>query len=113
MKIRRTGTFWTTIIDISEIQVSENILKCKHSGKKIPSDELLKYTGYINNIASTKISAMKNVAADAGSYEYFCYQYSEKNESYKGYLIKDGRGFHMRKSEFLFKKGCCLDERHK
>lgn len=89
---------------ISDMQVSENILKCKHSDKKIPADELLKFTGYINNIASTKISAMKNVAADAGSYEYFCYQYSEENESYKGYLIKMEGDFTCENLNFYAKK---------
>ena len=54
---------------ISEIQVSENITKCRHSGKKIPVEELQKYTNYIKNIASSKITALKNVAADAGSNE--------------------------------------------
>jgi hypothetical protein len=89
---------------ISEIQVSENIFKCKHSGIKIPGEELLKYTSYINNIASTKISAMKNVAADAGSYEYFCYQYSENNETYKGYLIKMEGDFTCENLNFHAKK---------
>jgi hypothetical protein len=73
---------------LSEIQVSENLSKCINSGKKIPQNELQKYTGYIKNISSSKITAMKNVAADAGSIEYFCYQYLESSGTYKGCLIK-------------------------
>lgn len=73
---------------LSEMQVSENISKCRRSGKKIPQEELQKYTSYIKNISLSKITAMKNVAADAGSIEYFCYQYYEGNGTYKGCLIK-------------------------
>ena len=89
---------------ISEKQVSENITKCRHSGKIIPSDELQKYTNYIKNLASSKITAMKNVAADAGSYEYFCYQYSESNKTYKSYLIKMEGDFTCENLNFYAKK---------
>ena len=37
---------------------------------KIPKAELQKYSNYIKNIASSKVSALKNVADDAGSAEY-------------------------------------------
>jgi len=73
---------------LSEMQVSENISKCRRPGKKIPQEELQKYTSYIKNISSSKITAMKNVAADAGSIEYLCYQYFESSGTYKGCLIK-------------------------
>lgn len=89
---------------ISEIQVSENIAKCRHSGKKIPEEELQKYTNYIKNIALTKVSALKNVAADAGSSEYFCYQYSETSANYKGYLIKMEGDFTCENLNFYSKK---------
>ena len=90
--------------NISEIQVSENISKCKSSGKKIPQEELQKYSNYIKNIALTKVSALKNVAADAGSYEYFCYQYSETSLTYKGYLIKMEGDFTCENLNFYSKK---------
>jgi ABC-type Fe3+/spermidine/putrescine transport system ATPase subunit len=90
--------------NISEIQVSENISKCSYSGKKIQKEELQKYTNYIKNIASTKISALKNVAADAGSYEYFCYQYSESSETYRGYLIKMEGDFTCENLNYYSKK---------
>lgn len=73
---------------LSEIQVSENLSKCRNSGKKISQAELQKYTSYIKNISSSKITAIKNVAADAGSTEYLCYQYYESSGTYKGCLIK-------------------------
>jgi hypothetical protein len=90
--------------DISEIQVSENLSRCRLSGKKIPKEELQKYTNYIKNIASTKITAMKNVAADAGSYEYICYQYSESSETYRGYLIKMEGDFTCENLNYYSKK---------
>lgn len=89
---------------ISESLVSENILKCKYSGKIIPGEVLQKYTNYIKNLASSKITALKNVAADAGSYEYFCYKYSESNESYKSYLIKMEGDFTCENLNFYTKK---------
>lgn len=90
--------------NISEIQAYENLSKCRHSGIRIPEEELHKYTSYIKNIASTKISAMKNVAADAGSYEYLCYQYSDNAETYKGYLIKMEGDFTCENLNFYSKK---------
>jgi hypothetical protein len=89
---------------ISGNMVSENLKKCSPSGIKITPEELQKYAGYIKNIASTKISALKNVAADAGSYEYFCFQYSETTESYKGYLIKMEGDFTCENLNFYSKK---------
>lgn len=89
---------------ISETQISENIGKCIHTGKIIPQEELLKYSNYIRNIASSKITAMKNVAADAGSSEYFCYQFSEINDTYKGYLIKMEGDFTCENLNFYAKK---------
>lgn len=89
---------------LSERQVNENLGKCIHSGKKIPKDELLKYAGYINNIASSKVTALKNVAADAGSTEFICYQYSEHTGMYRGYLIKMEGDFTRENLNFFSKK---------
>ena len=90
--------------NISEDQVAENIGKCIQTSKKIPKEELQKYTNYIKNIASSKVTAMKNVAADAGSSEYFCYQYSETSVNYKGYLIKMEGDFTCENLNFYSKK---------
>ena len=90
--------------NISDIQISENLSKCKISGKKIPPEELQKYTHYIKNIASSQITALKNVAADAGSYEYICYQYFESSENYRGYLIKMEGDFTCENLNFYSKK---------
>jgi hypothetical protein len=69
-------------------QVAENITMCKATGKKIDDDELHKFAGFIRNIASSKVSAQKHSGADEGTLEYICYQYSDTNPGYKGYLIK-------------------------
>lgn len=89
---------------ISERQVAENIARCKHSGKKIIKEELLKYTNYIKNIALSKVTALKNVAADAGSLEFICYQYSESTGMYKGYIIKTEGNFTSENLNFFSKK---------
>jgi hypothetical protein len=89
---------------LSESQVAENIRRCIHSGKKITKEELQKYTNYINNIASGKVTALKNVAADAGSLEFICYQFSENTGTYKGYLIKMEGDFTCENLNFYSKK---------
>jgi len=89
---------------ISDRQVAENISKCLHTGKKIPNDELHKFSNYINNIASSKVTALKNVAADAGSLKYICYQYSESSGIYKGTLIKMEGDFTCENLNFYSKK---------
>lgn len=89
---------------LNEIQVAENISKCIQTGKKISKEELQKYTNYIENIASSKVTALKNVAADAGSLEYVCYQFSESTGTYKGYLIKMEGDFTCENLNFYSKK---------
>ena len=89
---------------ISERQLAENIRKCLHSGRKIPKEELQKYSNYIKNIASSKVTALKNVAADAGSIEFICYQFSESTGMYKGSLIKMEGDFTCENLNFYSKK---------
>ena len=89
---------------ISDSQVAENISKCVQTGKKISKEELHKYTNYINNIASSKVTALKNVAADAGSLKYICYQFSESTGTYKGSLIKMEGDFTCENLNFYSKK---------
>lgn len=89
---------------ISERQLAENIRKCLPSGTKIPYEELQKYSSYIKNIASSKVTALKNVAADAGSIEFICYQFSESTGMYKGSLIKMEGDFACENLNFYSKK---------
>lgn len=91
-------------LTISESQVKENIGKCFNTGKKVPSEELRKYAGYIKNISSSKVTAVKNVAADEGSTQYICYQFSDKSGMYKGYLIKMEGDFTCENLNFFSKK---------
>ncbi|HUX55497.1 MAG TPA: hypothetical protein VMV77_00865 [Bacteroidales bacterium] len=89
---------------LDESQVTENISKCMLNSKRIPKDELQKYSNYIKNIASSKVTALKNVAADAGSSEFICYQFSENTKTYKGYLIKMEGDFTCENLNFYSKK---------
>lgn len=89
---------------LTEKQVTANIAKCKVSGKKISPEELQKFTAYIKNIASSAVTAPKNVAADAGTAEYVCYQYSGNTDTYKGYLIKMEGDFTKENLNFYSKK---------
>jgi hypothetical protein len=90
--------------NLSQKQLAQNMFKCNKTGEKIDNDELLKYTGYIKNIASSKVTAPKNVAEDAGSSEFICYQFSESSEMYKGYLIKMEGDFTCENLNFYSKK---------
>ena len=89
---------------LTEEQVSENLEKCIHSGKKIARETLLKYSGFIPNIASSKVSAPKNVGADAGTTSFICYQYNESTGTYKGYLIRMEGDFTSENLNFYSKK---------
>jgi hypothetical protein len=89
---------------ISESLVAQNLSKCIKISNKIPNEELQKYSKYINNIASSKVTALKNVAADAGSYDFICYQFSENTNSYKGYLIKKEGDFTCENLNFYAKR---------
>jgi hypothetical protein len=91
-------------LNITETQVRDNMAICLNSGKKISSDELKKYAGYIKNISLSKVTAPKNVAADAGSLVYTCYQYSEKSGTYKGSTIKTEGDFTSENLNFYSKK---------
>jgi hypothetical protein len=90
--------------DFSESQVRDNIGNCLNTGKKIPNEELKKYANHIKNISSSKVTALKNVSADAGSIEYICYQFSEKTGIYKGTLIKMEGDFTCENLNFFTKK---------
>jgi hypothetical protein len=87
-----------------ESQVLDNMAKCIQSDKKIPKEELQKYSNYITNIASSKVTAVKNSAANAGSLEFICYKYSESSGMYKGYLIKKEGDFTCENLNFYSKK---------
>ena len=89
---------------LTKNQVEENISKCVQADIKISNEELQKYINYIDNIASSKVTAVKNVAADAGASEYICYQYSENSGYYKGSLIKLEGDFTCENLNFFSKK---------
>jgi hypothetical protein len=85
-------------------QVHENLQKCKYSGITIPADLLKKYAAYIKNISSSKVTALKNVAADAGTLQYICFTHSEDTDCYKGSLIKMEGDFTCENLNFYSKK---------
>ena len=89
---------------LSETHVNENISKCIKAAGKISEEELQKYTSYITNIASSKVTALKNMSLDAGSTEFICYQFSESNKVYRGYLIKMEGDFTCENLNFYSKK---------
>jgi hypothetical protein len=91
-------------LTISKSQVEENIAICTRSGMRIPEAEFHKYTHYVKNIASSKVTAIKNVAADAGSLQFICYQLSENTGVYKGHLIKMEGDFTCENLNFFSKK---------
>jgi len=75
-------------LNITENQVDENISRCMISGKSIPVEELMKFSNFIENISSSKVTAVKNSGTDTGKSVFICYQFFEGTGTYKGYLIK-------------------------
>lgn len=78
---------YDNLYNMSDDQLTQNLLKCKIE-KKVPEQDLQRYSNYIKNIASSKVSARRNVANNAGKTEFICYRFSESTGNYQGYLIK-------------------------
>lgn len=91
-------------LSIDEDCVAENLSKCTHSGIIIQKEVLEKYSGHIQNIASSKVTAAKNSGADIGKIQYICYMYEEHAHSYKGALIKMDGDFTKENLNFYSKK---------
>jgi hypothetical protein len=89
---------------ISKNLIAENISMCTPSGITIPKSELQKYSSHIKNIASSKVSAQRNVADDAGSSQYICYQFSETSGMYRRTIIKLEGDFTCENLNFFSRK---------
>jgi len=89
---------------INSAEIDENIASCTNSGIVIPAGELLRFSACIDNIAASRISAVKNTAADAGTSQFICYQFSEGTGDYKGTLIKMEGDFSCENLNFYSKK---------
>lgn len=90
---------------MNEEQVAVNISKCIQTGKKITSEELQKYSKYIKNIASSKVTALKSTkATDLGSLEFVCYQYSSGTGKYYVSIIKKEGNSSCENLNFFSKK---------
>lgn len=89
---------------LSSDRLFENLNKCTISEKTIPSSELSKYSRHIENIASSKVTAPKNVGADFGSIRYYCYRYDETTDTYRGYLIRMEGDYTCENLNFYSKK---------
>ncbi len=85
-------------------QVSENLNMCSYSGTNVPEEELRKYEKYIKYLALSKISALRNTGADAGTASFICYEYSENPGTYKGTIIKMEGDFSCENLNFYSKK---------
>ena len=89
---------------LTDSQIRDNIGNCVFSGKTVPQQELKKFASYIKNISSSKVTAMKKVAADAGTIDYICYRFSPDSNNYKGYIIKREGDFTCENLNFYSKK---------
>jgi len=90
--------------NLTENQLDENISKCKKSDITIDKEELAKFSAHINNIASSKVTAIKSAGADAGTSAFICYEFNEENSIYKGFLIKMEGDFSCENLNFYSKK---------
>lgn len=85
-------------------QISDNLSKCHSTGMKVSPEELKKYSSYIKNIASSKVSAIRNVANDSGSTQFLCFQASGTESTYKAHLVKMDGDFTCENLNFFSKK---------
>jgi hypothetical protein len=89
---------------LTEKQIDENISMCRISDEKIPVEELRRFSSYIDKIASSKLTAMRNTGADAGTMQFICYKFSENSLMYKGFIIKTEGDFTAENLNFYSKK---------
>ncbi len=89
---------------ISEKQIDDNLSKCTLSDTKIDKEDLAKFSSYIDNIASSKITAKKSVGADAGTSVCICYTYNSQGGIYNGTLIKMEGDYTCENLNFYSKK---------
>ncbi len=106
-------------LEISKDKANEYLSNCEFKGRKIDHEELIKYAKYIDYIASSKVTAVRDKRENTGTIRYICYQFDEYSELYTGYLIKmegdntsKNLNFHSRKvsswmreigNEYVFK----------
>lgn len=89
---------------LAQAQVAENLTYCTATGIKVPQSELQRYIRYIINIASSKVTARKSVASGAGTFNYYCFSYSEENSTYRQVTIKTQGDFECENLNFFSKK---------
>jgi hypothetical protein len=89
---------------LSKQEVLENISASKTTGDKISPEELQKYINYIDNIAASKVTSPKNIAAEAGLSSYYCFQFSENSSTYKRTVIKTEGNSECENLNFFSKK---------
>lgn len=90
--------------NLTDVQMAENLAKCTLSDKKVDIAELSRFSSHIRNLAASKVTAMKNEAADAGTITYLCYSYNEQSSVYKGTLIKMEGDFSCENLNFFSRK---------
>ena len=90
--------------NLTASQLTENLSRCTKSDIKIDREDIIKYSSYIDNITSSKITAMKNVADDAGTTLFICYDFNEQNGIYNGTLIKMEGDYTCENLNFYSKK---------
>jgi hypothetical protein len=89
---------------LTKQEVNENMAACKLTDRKIPLNELLKYTNYIDNLAASKVTLPKNHPSDTGTLSFYCYQYSENSSEYKRSIIKTEGHVNCENLNFYSKK---------
>jgi len=89
---------------LTQAQVKENLSYCVSTGRKVTGAELQKYASYIANLAASKVTAKKAVAADMGTFNYYCFTYSEGSSSYREVTIRTAGDFEFENLNFYTKK---------
>jgi hypothetical protein len=89
---------------LSREEISENLSYCFSTGIRISTDELRTYVDYIDNLASSKVSAPVQTGADMGSRIIFCFKYIPETGSSLPVVVKCTGDFSYENLNFYAKK---------
>ena len=87
-----------------EDDIAENLSRCVKSELSIPSEQLARFSSYIKNISSSKITAVKKGNRETGKTIFVCYDYSESSKMYDGTLIKMEGSYSSENLNFFSKR---------
>lgn len=89
---------------ISQEKMDENLSKCVYTDLRIKPEEVGRYSLYIDNIASSKVTAAKHSKEKKGTTRFICFRQVEENQNYRGFIIRSEGEISSENLNFYSKK---------